>query len=275
MFDTTQLEKNELDVLACGGWGTINAHSISAAASLAAFVGAKAALLCHSFDAAYEALLRHFGAAYGDRIAVGAYCQSSDALVPVCAGAMPVFVANCEGCGMIAPDALQTALDNTPAVRAVVVDLLPEHIDAYPLGTIRDICRTHSTPLILNAGGYFSLTKDGTPLTAYADAVLYSLEAGSEIYAGKGGLIATDDDTVFAGAFAYHNCGRAPGEGCTLNVDAIVGGDLRVTEWTATAAESVLASGTLFPPAPRTLEHMADQPVFRSDYARKMTGITL
>lgn len=275
MFDTTQLEKVELDVMACGGWGTINAHSLSAAASLAAFVGAQSALLCHSPDAAYEALLRHFGAAYGDRIVVGEHCRPADALVPVCAGAMPAFVPNCETCGMIAPDALRAALAQTDNVRVVVVDLDPAQIDRYPLSTIRDICREHNVPLILNAGGYFSLRKDETPLSTFADAVLYSLEAGSEIYAGKGGLIATNDDTVYAGTFAYHNCGRAPGEGCSLNIDAIVGGDLRVTEWTAAAAEAVLATGQFFTPAPYAPEYMADQPIFKSDYAQKMTGLRL
>ncbi len=273
MKDTTLLEKTELDVMACGGWGTINARSVSAAAALADFVGGTHALLCHSADAAYEALLRHFGAAHGDRVAVGAVCESANAIVPVCVGAMPVFVATCETCGMIAPDALDALLDETQGVRCVVVDLLPESIACYPLARVREICTAHAVPLILHAGGYFSLRKDGRPLASYADAVLYSLEEGSEVYAGKGGLIVTDDTDVYAGAFAYHNCGRGFGEGCSLNVDDIVGGDLRVTEWTAAAAEVILAQKAFFTPAPRKLIRMADQPVFQSDYAKKMTGI--
>jgi len=273
MKDTTLLETTELAVMASGGWGTINARSVSAAAALATYVGAKHALLCHSYDAAYESLIRHFGAAHGDRIAVGELCEPADAIVPVCVGAMPAFTPNCPSCGMIAPDALNTLLDTTDNVRCVVVDLLPEHIDTYPLARVAEICRAHHTPLILNAGGYFSLKKDGRPLAAFADAVLYSLEAGSEIYAGKGGLVVTDDTDVYAGAFAYHNCGRGFGEGCSLNVDDIVGGDLRVTEWTAAAAEVILQTGDFSVPAPRTLTNMVNQPVFQSDYAKKMTGI--
>lgn len=273
MQNTTLLEKTELDVMACGGWGTINARSVSAAAALAAYTGATHGLLCHSYDAAYEALLRHFGAAFGDRVVVGTLCEPADAIVPVCVGAMPAFAQNCPTCGMIAPDALDTLLAQTNNVRCVVVDLLPEHIDTYPLARIREICRAHGTPLILNAGGYFSMKKDGAPLISFADAVLYSHEAGSEIYAGKGGLIVTNDTDIYAGAFAYHNCGRGFGEGCSLNVDDIVGGDLRVTEWTAAAAEVILQTGEFFTPAPRALVNMANQPVFQSDYAKKMTGI--
>ena len=273
MKDTTLLEKTELSVMASGGWGTINSHSASAAEALAAHTGAKHALLCHSCDAAYEALLRHFGVAHGDLVAVGQSCEPADAIVPVCAGAMPAFVANCTTCGMIAPDALQATLQTAKNVRAVVVDLLPEKIDCYPLPRIREICQSCGIPLILNAGGYFSLKKDGKPLADFADAVLYSHEAGSEIYTGKGGLIVTNDTDVYAGAFAYHNCGRGFGEGCSLNVDDIVGGDLRVTEWTAAAAEVILQTGDFSTPAPRQLVYMADQPVFRSDYAKKMTGV--
>ena len=110
MKDTTLLETTELAVMASGGWGTINARSVSAAAALATYVGAKHALLCHSYDAAYESLIRHFGAAHGDRIAVGELCEPTDAIVPVCVGAMPAFTPNCPSCGMIAPDALNTLL---------------------------------------------------------------------------------------------------------------------------------------------------------------------
>ena len=91
MKDTTLLETTELAVMASGGWGTINARSVSAAAALSTYVGAKHALLCHSYDAAYESLIRHFGAAHGDRIAVGELCEPADAIVPVCVGAMPAF----------------------------------------------------------------------------------------------------------------------------------------------------------------------------------------
>ncbi len=272
MKDTTLLEKAELAVLSCGGWGTINARSVSAAAALADLVGAKHALLCHSYDAAYEAVLRHFGIAHGDRVAVGAYCQSCDALVPVCAGAMPAFAENCASCGMISPDALDSLLTETENVRCAVVALLPEHMDAYPLSRVCEVCRKHGVGLVLNAGGYFSLKKDGKPLASFADAVLYSHEEGSEIYTGKGGLVVTDDTDVYAGAFAYHNCGRGFGDGCSLNVDDIVGGDLRVTEWTAAAAEVILQTGDFCAPAPRKLERMAEQPVFESSYTKKMTG---
>ena len=74
---------------------------------------------------------------------------------------------------------------------------------------------------------------------------------------------------VLAGAFAYHNCGRSPGAGCSLVMDNI-GGDMRVTEWIAVLAEEILHQKAQKTSAPRTPVWMKGQPVFESEYAKKM-----
>ncbi len=277
MKNTTILEQKELEVMACGGWGTINSHSVSGAAALADYVGAKHGLLCHSMDAAYEALIRHFGAAladtaYGDYIVIPEVSDPMNSLVAVCVGATPLFIPNCRNCGMAKLRAVDETLAAEKNVRCVTVDLIPEKIDDFKLDKLAEICKANNVPLILNAGGSFSLKWQGRALVDLADAVIYSLEEGSEIYTGKGGFIATSDTDVYAGAFAYHNCGRGFGEGCSLNVDDIVGGDLRVTEWTSVAAEAILETKQFSEAAPRKLVKMAGQPVFESAYAKKMTG---
>jgi len=251
------LEK-QLKVLGSGVWGTIGERSVSAAAMLAEYVGAKHGLLCHSAGAAYEAVLRHFGAAGGNIFFCGETCDPMDPLMAVCTGAEPVFVP-CSGEVMDAA-ALDKMLGERNGVRCVTAD-------ADPDGAIRKVCLKHRVPLIINAGGVF---RKG--IVQSADAVVWSLEEGSGIYAGKGGFIAADDTGVYAGAFAYHNCGRGFGEGCSLNMDSIVGGDLRVTEWTAAAVEVVLETGNFSTSAPRKLVRMADQPVFKSEYVKKQTA---
>ncbi|MBR6790120.1 MAG: DegT/DnrJ/EryC1/StrS family aminotransferase, partial [Oscillospiraceae bacterium] len=188
------LEQKILDVLASGVWGTIGPKSVSAAAALAEHVGAKYGLLCHSAGAACEAVLRHFGAAGGDKVLCGEVCDPMDPLTAVCVGAEPVFVP-CSGNGLD-PDALEQMLDETEGVRCVMTD-------ADPDGALFGICRKHNVPMILNMGGVFPRDMGGK-----ADAFVFSLEEGSGLYAGKGGFIASDNVEVYAGAFAYHNCGR-------------------------------------------------------------------
>ena len=269
---TEKLINRELAILASGGWGTINPHSVSAAAALAGYVGAEYGLLCHSADSAYEALIRQFGAAHGDAIIAGEISIPSDSLIALITGAKTVFAPVCERCGMIRQKGLAALLAENENVKCVVLDIVPEGLEEYKLDKVFAITREYGVGLILNAGGAFSAKWNGIPLVRLCDAVLYSCEEGSEIFCVKGGFIATDAEPVYAGAFAYHNCGRSFGEGCSLDIDGIVGGDFRVTEFTAVIAEEILETGSFSVPVPGKREKMKDQPVFSSDYAKKMTG---
>ena len=276
-MDQNLLMQKEIEVLNSGVWGTIGPHSVAAAKELAAYTGADHGLICHSEGAAYETVLRFFGAGlcelpHGDAVVVGERSMPADSLGALCLGATPLFCPVCETCGMIRPKALSELLDNAILpIRAVVVDYFAESpaAEKYSLEVISQICRDHGTRLILMAGGCLGAHHGDQPLTAYADAVIYSLGEGSAVDAGGGGLVTTDDADVLAGAFAYHNCGRSPGAGCSLVMDNI-GGDMRVTEWIAVLAEEILHQKAQKAPVPRTPVWMKGQPVFESEYAKKM-----
>ena len=239
------LEK-EIGILGSGVWGTIGPHSVRAADMLSGVVGSRYGLLCHSRDAAYEAVLRHFGAFRGAKTAVGTICEPSDALVASYTGSDIVFL-----------DDPSEADGVACAVIGVTRDF-----DGFPLDEISQRCRSRSIPLILSAAGYIRTKWRGQSLLGYADAAVYSLEKGSEIYAGKGGFIATNDLEVYSGAFAWHNCGRAFGEGASLNIEGIIGGDFRVSEWTAAVVESVIESGSYGEAADPERREMSKEPVY-------------
>ena len=260
MKEYSLTEKKELEVLECGIWGTVGPRSVRCAERLAELVGARRGLLCHSFDAAMEAALRHFGIWHGKTIAVGAVCYPSDALIPTLLGAGTVFLPTDPPESVIGSEELRGAFaEVTPD--CVLLDV-PVLTDEWPLEKIAALCTEKKIPLLLNAGGFFRSKRHGRPLASFADAVLYSLEDGSEIAAGKGGFLAADSDEVYAGAFAFHNCGRSFTEGCTLEIEGILGGDLRVTEWTAAAAEAILDSGEFCEYTPLPMRDMPSQPLF-------------
>lgn len=267
-MDMNKLEKVELQVLESGVWGTVGPYSVSAAKALAEYTGGKFAVLCHSYDAAYEAVLRYFGARladlpHGDLTVVGETSYPADSLVALCVGSTPEFCSVCDRCGMLPPSAIEAAIEQASLpIRAVVVDYLPEKADRYPLERVYEVCKSKNVPLVINAGGAIGARHNGKALTELSDAVLYTLGEGSAIDVGMTGLIVTDSEATQQGSFAYHNCGRGFGEGCSLVMDNIIGGDLRVTEWTAAAAETILESGELATPAPMKLVRMKGQPVF-------------
>lgn len=270
-----RLIDTELSVLESGVWGTIGGYSVSAAKALAEYSGANFGLLCHSYDAAYEAVLRHFGARFDERqisdaTVVGEVSAPADSLVAVCVGSTPVFADVCENCGMIRPKTLAAFLENVNLpVRAVVLDYLVGKKEDYKLSRVYEICREKKIPLILNVGGYIGARHEGKPLTDFCDAAIFDLGKGSAIDVGMSGLILTNEMGIFQGAFAYHNCGRGFGEGASLVMNDIVGGDLRVTEWTAAAAQILLEQGALATPTPLRRERMRGQPVFDTPYVKK------
>ena len=270
-----KLIDTELSVLESGVWGTIGGYSVSAAKALAEYSGANYGLLCHSSDAAYEAVLRHFGARFdetvlSDATIVGEVSAPADSLVAVCVGSTPVFADVCENCGMIPPKTLAALIDSIELpVRALVLDYLVGRKEDYKLARVYEICKERGVPLILNVGGYIGARHEGKPLTDLCDAAIFTLGKGSAIDVGMSGLVLTNDMSIFQGAFAYHNCGRGFGEGASLVMNNIVGGDLRVTEWTAAAAQVMLEEGTLATPEPLAQEKMKGKPVFDTPYVKK------
>ena len=270
-----KLIDTELSVLESGVWGTIGGYSVSAAKAFAEYSGANYGLLCHSYDAAYEAVLRHFGARFAenqtcDATVVAEVSAPVDSLVAVCVGSTPVFSDVCETCGMMRPKNLEALLEGIELpVRAVVLDYLVGRKEDYKLGRVQEICREKKIPLILNVGGYIGARHEGKPLTDFCDAAIFTLGKGSAIDVGMSGLVLTNDMGIFQGAFAYHNCGRGFGEGASLVMNNIVGGDLRVTEWTAAAAQIILEEGALATPVPMAQEKMKGQPVFDTPYVQK------
>ena len=270
-MDTCKLEALELEVLESGVWGTVGPYSVSAAKALAEYTGGKLGVLCHSVGAAYEAILRHFGArlaslSHGDVTVVGESSVPADSLVALAVGSSPAFCTVCPDCGMLSPRALVEILkEEKQPIRAVVLDYLTEFGEDYPLGDIYALCKEKGVPFVINAGGAIGVRHNGRALSELCDAVVYSLGEGSAINVGMGGLIVTDRMEILQGAFAYHNCGRGFGEGCSLVMDNILGGDLRVTEWTAAAALHVLNAAALEEAAPMRPVKMKGQPVFEQN----------
>jgi dTDP-4-amino-4,6-dideoxygalactose transaminase len=171
---------------------------------------------------------------------------------------------------MIRPKNLESLLESIELpIRALVLDYLVGRKEDYKLSRVYEICREKKIPLILNVGGYIGARHEGKPLTDFCDAAIFTLGEGSAIDVGMSGLVLTNDMGIFQGAFAYHNCGRGFGEGASLVMNNIVGGDLRVTEWTAAAAQIMLEEGTLATPAPLSQERMKGQPVFDTPYVQK------
>jgi dTDP-4-amino-4,6-dideoxygalactose transaminase len=95
------------------------------------------------------------------------------------------------------------------------------------------VCEKHGIKLILNLGDSYGVMLNGKPLAEYAWGAAFDLTDGCLVSAGEGGAFVYSEWEAYAPCHARHNCGRALGEGATLQMGAILGSNTRITEWQA------------------------------------------
>ena len=274
-MDVNTIKKIENEVLESGVWGTMGAKSISAGQTLAKCVGAKYALFCHSNDGAYESFLRYCGkrlTEYGDCVVVGESSYPSDCLVALCVGSSPLFCKVNDDNTLKIDDLKEKLTGTGMPVRAVVLDadFAYYDIEEQYLADLYAVCKSYKVPLMINVGGNIGTYVGEKSLIEYADALLFDFGVGCAIDVGMSGAIVTNNEEIYSGVLAYHNCGRGLDDGCSLDMDETVGGDLRVTEWTSALIERYLVAGDLKKPQKMKVIEMINQPVLRSEYVKKI-----
>jgi len=193
-------------------WGTIGPKSLEAAKMLSEKLGAKHALMVHSASVALEAILRSSEISHEDEVIVASYSDPIDSMTAAVIGAVPVF----------ADSDFEEKI--TKKTKAIIVD--GDSVkDFYALKAIAD---RHNVKLVMNLGTYADYRAEYKD--AFACAVAFPC----------GGAVVMEDESAFNLACAYHNCGRPLTPECTLDVDDILGGDMRISEWQAAVIMNIL-----------------------------------
>ena len=221
-----QLQK----VLNSGIWGTVGPKSESAAAMLAKRLSADFGLLVHSASAALEVQLRALEIAYGDEVIVASYSNPINAMAAANVGASVVFADIDKQNLALSPAFAKAVL--TSKTKAIIVDALCS--DLSYMQKLAAFCDKNDVKVILNLGDAF----DARPMIPYAYTTVIDLSDGCIISAGEGAALIHNNKNAFESAFAIHNCGRPPGAEASINMDAILGGNYRITEWQAAAVEA-------------------------------------
>ena len=225
----TQMDKEALKAVLNGQWGTIGPKSIEGAKQLCSLTGIPFGVTTFSLTAALEALLRGMYIGYGDEVMVASYSDAADAMAAAAIGAKPVFAdIDPNTCTLSVDSAKQRWSGN---IKAVIADAPGGSFGS--LKQLHELCRQKGAKLILNLQGSFSAALGEESLAGQADAVAVNLDDNLLCPGVQGGALLTADEPLFESAFAFHNCGRTFGEGCTLAFGEIIGGDLRIAEWQA------------------------------------------
>ncbi|MEF3306994.1 DegT/DnrJ/EryC1/StrS family aminotransferase [Paenibacillus sp. GYB003] len=162
--------------------------------------GAKHALAVNAGTSALVSALIGAGVGPGDEVIVPAYTYIATAAAVLIARAVPVIVEADDSLTMD-PKAFEAAI--TPYTKAVIpvhmrgvpcrMDEIIEIADRRGIIVIEDVAQA-------NGGSY-----KGRPLGSFGRAGCFSFQQYKLVTAGEGGMLVTNDDTLYARANIYHD----------------------------------------------------------------------
>lgn len=170
----------------------------------AAFIGARYCLATNSGTAALHLGLIGAGVRSGDEVIVPAFTFVATAMAVLHQGAVPVFVDVEPRTFGMDPARVEAAL--TPRTRAIV----PVHLHGVPceLQPILDLAARRGLALVEDSAQAIGARYRGRMAGTLGLAGCYSLQSSKSVAAGEGGLLVTDDETVFRSAQAARMFGE-------------------------------------------------------------------
>jgi dTDP-4-amino-4,6-dideoxygalactose transaminase len=184
------------------GWLTTGDECLTLESELAALLGAQHVVTTASCTAALEIAYASLTLPAGARVGVPTWTFVSTALAAHHQGATPILLDIEPATLNLAPDALESALqDGLDAL--IVVHFAGNPVDAV----IYDLCREHGVPVIEDAAHALGAQDHRGPIAGRGTVgAAFSFYATKNLMAGEGGALATDDDAVaeFARSFRLH-----------------------------------------------------------------------
>ncbi|MGQ9553335.1 MAG: DegT/DnrJ/EryC1/StrS family aminotransferase [Anaerolineae bacterium] len=125
------------------------------------------------------------------------------------------------------PGALEAAI--TERTRLIV----PLHLGGYPadMDQIMAIARKHDLKVVADACHAHGTEWRGKKVAAFADLSAFSFQQDKQITSGEGGIVTTNDATLYEQCYILHNDGRGLGEQGSLFVAQ--GWNFRMSEFQA------------------------------------------
>jgi len=143
----------------------------------------------------------------------------------VLAGGLPVF-AEIDESFNLDPDDLERHI--TPQTKVIMA----VHLQGNPaaMDRILAIARKHGVKVLEDCSQSVGASFQGRPLGSLGDIGIYSLQQNKTITAGEGGVLVTDDVTLFERGFRFH--GVAMRRGIPSNLHWFPGLNYRMNEFT-------------------------------------------
>ena len=152
--------------------------------------------------AALRAALAALGVGCGDEVIVPAFTFVATVNAVIAAGAVPVFAEVDDSLGIDPADIGVQATDRTAAVVAVHIENVACDLDA-----VLAVTGPRGIPLVEDTAQSFGATYHGRALGTFGSLGTFSLQQEKNITAGEGGLVTTDDETLYLRAARFQDQG--------------------------------------------------------------------
>lgn len=159
---------------------------------------------CNATVALHLALVA-LGIGHDDEVIVPTFTYVASANAIVYCGAKPVFVDSLPDTWQIDPsDVIKKITPRTKAIMAV-------HIYGHPceMDTLQEIAREHDLFLIEDAAEAFGSKYKGKYTGSFGDVSIFSFFGNKTITTGEGGMVVTNNKTIFDRAYLYKGQGLA------------------------------------------------------------------
>ena len=200
-------------------------------------LGCRYAVAVANGTAALRCALAALGVGCGDEVVVPAFTFIATVNAVVAAGAVPVFAEVDDSLGLDPTDLDTHITDRTAAVIAVHLENV-----ACDIESVLEVASRRKVPVLEDAAQAFGATYHGRALGTFGALGAFSLQQEKNITAGEGGLVATDDETLYLRAARFQDQGgqfvtsyaSARGEELT---EPFAGENLRMGELAGAVAE--------------------------------------
>lgn len=175
--------------------------------AFAAYIGVKHALCTSSCTGALHIALQALGIGPGDEVIVPDITWVATANAVVYVGATPVFADVNPHTWCLDPISFAKAI--TPKTKAVI----PVHLYGHPapMHEIVPIARKHNLYIIEDAAPAIGAECGGQKVGCFGDFAAFSFQGAKLAVTGEGGMLVTNDEKLYAKAYAIWDQGRVPG----------------------------------------------------------------
>lgn len=192
--------------------------------AFAAHVGVRRCVAVSSGTAALMGGLAGLGVGPGDEVIVPAYTWIATASAVVALGAIPILAEIDTSLTLDPEDVERKITSRTKAIAAVHMRGGPCRMDA-----LLAIARRHRISLLEDVAQANGASYGGRKLGSLGNVGAFSLQFNKIITCGEGGLITTDDETIWKRALMYHDV-IGGGRNGIPDEETLLGINLRMSE---------------------------------------------